>query len=350
MSRVLLFNTDLEIGGTPTVVRELARRLPEHGCAVEVACLGRHGPTAEQIVGDGGTVHAFGVGLRQLPGAVSRLRNLVKSGQFDAVLSFLVHANVVAALARRRGDGVRWWQSIQTTQPRPRWHWLAQRWAARRSDGFIVPSESIRDAAKLRSGVDFDRVHVLPNGVDAADVAKEARPPRDPASVLRVGFLGRLDPVKRVPLLVEAMRQVERAELHIFGDGPDRAAVELARRGMANVRLHGFADRRAAFEQMDVLCLPSLAEGFPMVVIEAMAAGVPVVGTDAPGLRDAIVHDETGLLFDEAGVDPIATALRDLRDHPDRAATRATAAVAHVREHLTWQSIVPRYAALLNRA
>ena len=321
MRRALLFTTDLEIGGTPTVVRELARRLPACGCATEVACLGRLGPTARQIVGDGGTVHAFDVGLLQLPSAVRRLRRLVKSGGFDAVLSLLVHANAVAALARRRGDRVRWWESIQTTQPTPRWHWRVQRWAARRADGFVVPSESIRAVAEARSGIDPRRVHVLPNGVDAADVAEHARPPRDPSSVLRVGFLGRLDPVKRVPMLVEAMRHVDRAELHVFGDGPERAAVERAKRGTTNVTLHGFADRLAALEQIDVLCLPSIAEGFPMVLVEAMAAGVPTIGTDAPGIRDAIVDGETGLLFASDGLAPLVSALRQVRDDPAAAAT-----------------------------
>ncbi len=342
MSRVLLFNTDLEIGGTPTVVRELARRLPACGVDIEVACLGRFGPTAEQIAGDGGTVHALNARVRQLPSAVQRLRNLVKLEKFDTVLSFLVHANTVAALARRKDDGVHWWQSIQTTQPTPRWHWRVQRWAGRRAEGFIVPSQSIRAVARQRSGIEPARVHVLPNGVDAADVVEQARPPRDPTSVLRVGFLGRLDPVKRVPLLVEAMRDLDRVELHVFGDGPDRKNI-----AGPHVHLHGFTDRHAALDQIDALCLPSIAEGFPMVIIEAMAAGLPVVGTDAPGIRDAIVDGETGLLFGSDGAGPIASALRRVRDHPTEAATRAAHALYRVRVLWTWQSIVPFYAKLL---
>lgn len=351
MGRILLFNTDLELGGTPTVVRELARRLP-----ADVACLGRFGPVAEQIAEqDEGHVTAFNLRPRNALTAVRRLRQLVAEREVEVVLSFLVHANVIAALARRKGDGVvgvvgvRWVQSIQTTQPTPRWHWRAQRWAAKRADAFIVPSASIREAAKLRSNIDLDRVAVIPNGVDITDIVLEPRPPRDPAGVLRVGFLGRLDPVKRVPLLVRAVRSLERVELHIFGDGPDRPSVEAAAEGMQNVKLHGLTDRVVALAAIDVLCLPSLAEGFPMVLVEAMAAGVPVIGADAPGIRDAL-NPQTGRIIEmPAGqeVASLAAALAEVRDDPASATHRAAAALQHVHNHLTWQHLVPRYREVL---
>ena len=123
--RILLFVTDLEIGGTPTVVRELATRLndPPH-VEIEVACLKGWGPVAGQIRDAGIPVTAFGVtSPLQLPRAVRQLRALVRERSIDTVFSFLVHANVVAGLASRHLDGVRVLQSIQTIQIKPRWHW-----------------------------------------------------------------------------------------------------------------------------------------------------------------------------------------------------------------------------------
>ena len=340
MSCVLLLNTDLEVGGTPTVVRELARRLPDESMRVEVACLGRFGPVAEQIAADGGRVTAFDLKAWQMPLAVSKLRRLVREREIDAVLSFLVHANVVAALASRRLRGVRWLQSIQTTQPYPRWHWRAQRWAAKHAAGFIVPSRSIADAARDRSGIDPSRVTVIPNAVDAADMADKPRPPRDAASVLRVGFLGRLDPIKNVPDLVRAVLPLANVELHVFGDGPDRGRVEAAANGSPKVTVHGFTDRGEALSQIDVLCLPSSAEGMPMVLIEAMAAGVPVVGRNAPGIRDVINDGETGLLF-VAG--EIASTLVRVRDEREVAVSRASLALEAVRESYLWDRVIPQY-------
>ena len=342
--RLLLFNTDLEPGGTPTVVRELARRLRTCETDVEVACLGRSGPVAREIERDGGRVTAFDLGVRGLRSAVRRLRELVLDRRIDVVLSFLVHANTVASLARRTGDGVRWWQSVQTTQPRPRWHWHAQRLAARRADGFIVPSESVAEVAARRSGIDRRRVVVIPNGVEESDVSTFPRLPPPPTVPLRVAFLGRLDPVKRVPLLVRAVRSLDGVELDVYGEGPDRANIEAAAAGMTNVRLHGHTARERALATAGVLVLPSEAEGFGLALIEAMAAGVPVVGADVPGIRDVIRHGETGLL---ASPDTLADAIASVRDDPAAATGRATAALAWVRAQRTWQAVVPRYREVL---
>ena len=341
MTRLLLFNTDLEPGGTPTVVRELARRLRTCETEVEVACLGRLGPVAAEIERDGGRVTAFGLDVRGLRSAVRRLRALVRDGEFDVVLSFLVHANTVAALARQSGDGVRWWQSVQTTQPRPRWHWHAQRLAARRADGFVVPSESVAEVAASRSGIDRRRTVVIPNGVEESDVATFARSSTTP---LRVAFLGRLDPVKRVPLLVRAVRSLDGVELDVYGEGPDRGNIEAAAAGMTNARLHGHTARERALATAGVLVLPSEAEGFGLALIEAMAAGVPVVGADVPGVRDVIRHGETGLL---ASPDGLADAIASVRDDPAAATRRAEAALRWVRAERTWQAVVPRYREVL---
>ena len=342
--RVLLFVTDLEIGGTPTVVRELARRLPGDGFEVDVACLAGVGPTGRTIERDGGEVVGFGCGVRQLPTAVRRLRRLVRDGRYDVVLSLLVHANVVAALARRPRDGVggvRWWQSIQTTQPRPRWHWHAQRWAARSAEGIVVPSSSVAAAAAQRSGVAMQRTHILANGIDADDIVAVPRT-RTGGGPLRVVFLGRLDPVKRVPMLIEAVRDTPGVTLDVYGDGPERPRLE----AMAGdrVRLHGTTPRDTALADADLLVLPSEAEGFGLVLIEAMAAGVSVAGADAPGIRDVIRGGETGLLFTPG---TLRQTLAAVRDDAAAARERAARALVDVRERFTWQAIIPQYRRLL---
>src|SRR5690349_3370956 len=99
MRRILLLITDLEIGGTPTVVRELAVRLhAPPGVHVEVACLAKWGPVADQPREAGIEVTALGAkgawDLRILP----RFVRLVREHRIDTVFSFLMHANVVAAI------------------------------------------------------------------------------------------------------------------------------------------------------------------------------------------------------------------------------------------------------------
>src|SRR4051812_26432734 len=116
--RLLLLITDLEIGGTPTVVRELALRLRASSAVdVYVGCLKGFGPVAMELQRAGVPVKSFtAASVMDLPAVVGELRAYVRDQQIDTVLSFLIHANTVAAMASRGVTGMRWLQSIQTTQ------------------------------------------------------------------------------------------------------------------------------------------------------------------------------------------------------------------------------------------
>jgi len=143
--RILLLITDLEIGGTPTVVRELATRLNDPpNVVVDVACLKRRGPVADQLQAAGVDVTSFDAAHAwQLPATVRRLRELVRQRNIETVFSFLIHANTIGALASREMPGVRFLQSIQTVQPRPRWHWWVQRHVHQRADKVVGPSTAV---------------------------------------------------------------------------------------------------------------------------------------------------------------------------------------------------------------
>ena len=354
--RILLLITDLEIGGTPTVVRELATRLHRPpGVHVEVACLSKWGPVADQIRDAGVTVTAFDATRSwQLPRVVGRLRRLVREHSIDTVFSFLVHANAVAAIAKPFCQGVRFLQSIQTTQPDPPWHWKLQRAAHRAAEKVVVPSRSVAEVAQKWSRVPPDKIAVIPNAVDPDEF--DLAPAPEPSLPFSIGFIGRLDPVKRVTLLLEALEIdddddhfTDLFHIEIYGDGPERATIERRARELGlsgRVTLHGpVADPKAALKGLHVLALPSIAEGFGLVLIEAMAAGVPVVAADVPGIRDVVRHQETGLL-----VDP--TRRRTFRAHLFGAAhvfreKLVENGLREVRERFSWDVVLPQYRALL---
>lgn len=351
MRRILLFITDLEIGGTPTVVRELALRLREAGrVEVEVACLKGWGPVADQIRSAGIVVTALGAQRAwQLPQMARRLRELVRARGIDTVFSFLVHANVVAAMASRKLRGVRFIQSIQTVQPRPRWHWWAQRWAARRAERIVAPSQGIVEFARERK-IDHVAFEVIPNAVDLAafERVEVFRGPR-----IRVGYLGRLDPAKSPAVLPRALEatEIKEAELHYFGDGPERRTIEAVAQGMEDrVFLHGAVVRpQEALRQMDVLWLPSCVEGFGLVLIEAMASGVPVVACAAGGVLDVVKDGENGLLVaaDAHAHRGFAGSLRRLRDEPELRRRLIENGLRTVHERYTWDTVLPRYRGVL---
>jgi glycosyltransferase involved in cell wall biosynthesis len=349
----LLLITDLEIGGTPTVVRELALRLRRPGeVHVEVACLSRWGPVARQLDEAGVPVIALGATrATQLPRVVRRVRRLVRDGQIDTVISFLVHASVVAALASNAWARVRLVQSIQTTQPTPRWHWWVQRFAQRAADCIVVPSRAVARIAADRCDDEPVRIPIIPNAIDSQEFARANVFRTAP---LRIGFLGRLDPVKRVDALIRAVARLndEPIECHIFGDGPQRAALErLARSvGMSKrIFFHGQVEiPQDALGRMDVLVLPSRHEGFGLVLIEAMAAGIPVIAAAGGGALDVVRHRVNGLLVDPDDPEPeIAARILDLMRDGDLRNRLIEGGLRTVREKFSWDVVLPQYRRLL---
>jgi len=356
--RILLLITDLQIGGTPTVVRELAIRLHEPGTVeIEVACLASAGPVVDQLRAAGVHVTTLGAdSALNVIGATSRLVTLIRQRHYDTVLSFLVHANTVAAIASRFCRRTRFIQSIQTTQPRPRWHWLMQSLAQHAADRIIVPTESTARVAMDRAHVPARKLAVIPNAIDVDSFERSPVPLESPRPY-PVGFIGRLDAVKRVPMLVQqlhAMRQTFPAtpvHLHIFGEGDQRwpIAAEIERLHLKrDVTMHGaVASPQIALKQIGVLVLPSIAEGFGLVLIEAMAAGVPVVATNVPGIRDVVRHEQTGLLVDPNDTMALAFAVMRVIEDAELRTRLIEAGLREVRERFGWSRVIEQYRAAL---
>ncbi len=348
--RILLLITDLEIGGTPTVVRELAIRLREAGrLDVEVACLSSWGPVADQLQAAGVTVTALDArGIASLPLTLFRLVRLIYRGRFDTVFSFLVHANLMAALASAFCP-VRLLQSIQTTQPNPKWHWWLQRIVQVAADAIVVPSPSAAQVARQWANVPAERVVVIPNAVDVASFDEIAASRRLPAEPFQIGFIGRLDPIKRVEDLVASMTcwQPSKAHLHIFGDGPQQPHIkrEIEKLGLATqVTLHGAIPRpHEALASLDVLVLPSDAEGFGLVLIEAMAAGVPVVATRVPGIQDVVEDGKTGLLAPPRSPQALRAAASMACLNREWRESSTAAARSDVQRRFAWDPVLHQY-------
>lgn len=346
--RLLLLNTDLELGGTPTVIRELALRLHNPPTLhVEVACLGKWGPIADQLKHAGREVTALGArGISDL-WILRRLIDLIHSRKIDTVLSFLVHANSIAAAARPACGNVRFFQSIQTTQAYPAWHWRVQRFVHHAAEKIIVPSPSVARAAMERARVAARKIITIPNAIDPADFSPSPIPALNPRPY-PIGFLGRLDPVKMVPDLIQAVGLLgDLVHLHIFGEGPERETVQRAIRlqNLENrVTLHGSVPGpQAALSRIGLLVLPSISEGMPMVLIEAMAAGVPVIGRRVPGVTDVITDGQTGLLAPTLLIPDLAETIKRLVNDTHLRTQLIHNATNEVRSKYTWDKVLSQY-------
>ncbi len=353
--RILLLITDLKIGGMPFILRDLAIRLARQTRAtIEVACLSPWGPVADQLRDASVRVTALSAGGPADVRVFPRLVRLIRGGQFDTVFSFLVHANAAAAVASMACRDVRFLQCIQTTQPEPRWHWKAQALAHHAAEKIAVPSESVVQVLQDWSNVPADKLAVIPNAIDVADFTPSPVPMRNPQpSPYPVGFIGRLDPVKCIPDLLRAVELLGRTiELHVFGEGAERPHIEaeIARLRVGDrVTLHGaIAAPQDALSRVGLLVLPSLAEGFGRVLIEAMAAGVPVVATNVAGIRDVVRDGRTGVLVPAHAPEQLAAAIRRVVDDRELRAYLIASGAADVRARFGWDTVLAQYARLLD--
>lgn len=213
---------------------------------------------------------------------------------------------------------------------------------------FEVVSESTRDEL-VRMGVAADRISVVHNGLDAGIIdAPIDLAQKDPGLII---YLGRLKKYKNVDHLIQAMAivraEVPGARLMILGTGDRRRALEALSRSLGlgeAVRFTGYVsaeEKVRLLSRAEVAAFPSSKEGWGITVIEANARGVPVVATRVPGLRDAVVDGETGLLVPLGDRKAMAWALIGLlRDREERERLAGNA-MARSR-HYTWEDTARR--------
>jgi glycosyltransferase involved in cell wall biosynthesis len=196
----------------------------------------------------------------------------------------------------------------------------------RHFNGVIAVSERMKRDL-VEKGVDAGRIQVIANAIQiepAADGEETRRTTRARIGIgpedFVFGFVGRLSEEKGLRYLLEAFRQCKpgdgRWRLVLVGDGPQRGALEKTVHDLglvAKVAFAGFqSDTAAWYHAMDAFVLPSLTEGTPMVVLEAMAHGVPVIATSVGGLPAVIASGENGILVRPAQPSELLGAMRSI--------------------------------------
>jgi glycosyltransferase involved in cell wall biosynthesis len=232
---------------------------------------------------------------------------------------------------------------------------LLARWV---TDRVISVSSELRE--HLERYMDPGKVVVIPNGLDTCRVSSRLSPREAkerlglPASCRTVGYAGRLEPVKRLDLFLAAAKLISasmpEARFLIVGDGSEANPLrEIARAtGLEKVVL--FLGHRDdiydVLRALDVFVLCSDHEGLPMVLLEALYLGVPVVARAVGGITDVILDGVTGILTDSSTPEPLAQACVDLLTDAERRERLSAAAVASVSEKFTADRNADQVAAL----
>src|ERR671937_595478 len=323
--RVLMTITLGGVGGAGTYVASL---LPALAAEYDVT-LATHGEGP--VVAAARAAGIEHVPLRHVRWPINPLRDLLGLVEFVRVCRRLrpmvVHANTSKAgllgLAAARVTGVP--VRIFTAHGWPfhsysgaaRLHRWVHRLINRLATVIVCVSESELHFGNEAGVCSPEKTVVIYNGVDV-DAAVHADPGREPACVVSVG---RLKEPKQFTTFVRAIAKLEKRDVNalIVGEGPDRGEIEreIDRLGVRDrVVLTGERDDvPRLLADAGVFVLSTRAEGLPLSVLEAMAAGLPVVASDIGASRELVVDGETGFLFPRGNVDALATALeRLLRD------------------------------------
>jgi len=353
---VALAITDLDIGGAERALVALATGLDRRRWLPSVVALGGEGALAGPLREAGIAVECLDVDRRRPARAIGALVGTLRRARPRLVQSFLFHANVASKLAGPLAGRPWVVGGLRVAERRKRWHLALDRLTSRLSTGSVCVSEGVRRFSSEPGGIAADRLVVIPNGVDPAPFDRAGGVDRAalgvPAGAFLTLYVGRLDPQKGLGVLLDAASEVIEARpdwhLALAGDGPEREA--LRARPVAHPdrvrRIHWLGRRDdvpSLLKSADLLVLPSLWEGMPNVVLEAMAARRPVVASAVEGTEDLVEPGRTGWLVPPGDAGALASALRDAASDPGRLRRYGEAGRARVEAEFTPGRVVRAY-------
>ena len=308
-------------------------------------------------------LHVPGIGMRAQPDSLARalLEDLRSHGddahRFDVVDAHYFYPDGVAAarvaaqlglplVISARGSDI----NLIAQKPFARRRMLE---AAKKADALIAVSSAL--ALRMASlGMPAARIHVLRNGVDPVVFFPESKAEARARLGLReraryVLGVGNLVAEKGFDLLVRAVAKLPDARLLLVGEGGLRGTLHALAQKLAPGRVEFWgnmpqSDLRLAYSAADVLGLPSLREGWPNVVLEAIACGLPVVASNVGGIPEIVGEDAPAMLVDTRAPDAWADAL-------DRVMSReyATDEIRTYALHFGWDEVVAAQCALYER-
>ena len=307
----------------PYPVHWIPRRLPPLRRYARGAVMAARAARRADVVYSTGMIGRTRVGA--LLGRAPRVLKLTGDPAYERAVRYGLTTQPLDAFQRSRGLRPRALKAVRSA-------------ALSGASLYLCPSESLRGIASRWGLVPPDRIRVLPNPVSTPAVGDREELRR------RYGFTGptlvaagRLVPQKALGAALEALQQCEGVDLVLAGDGPERDGLQALARELgleARTRFLGALPRETVFELLaaaDAVLLSSSWENFPHAVVEGLAAGTPVIATDAGGVGEIVEDGVNGLLVPPRDPDALAAAIRRYLGEPGlegrlRAAARASVA------------------------
>ncbi|MDI6852731.1 MAG: glycosyltransferase [Deltaproteobacteria bacterium] len=351
----------LPVGGAEALVAAVVRGLDAGRFDVQAATIGPAGVIGEELRRAGYPVHALGLSLKKDPDLkiIHRIRQLLKHLRPDILHTHLYHPNYYGRLAAL-GMGLKGVvASIHNVYTRRKFHrrlWnFLLSWT---TDRIVAVSPQVRRDVLVYDAVPPSRLDLLPNGINLAaldiQVSREAAKAQLGVNGLCLGAVGRLEEQKGHALLLEAfpavIAEVGDITLLLAGDGKlrpnlERQAEDLGITGRVKF-LGTRRDMPLVYRAMDIMALPSLWEGLPLALLEAMGAGLPVVASRVGGVKDVISDGINGRLIPAGDPQALAAAIVELSRRPDRRTAMGNAAQETIKKRFSQEVMLQKLAEL----
>jgi len=359
--RVLHLVATLLPGGSEFSVLRLAAAPDTTRYLVRVAWLRGEPLLADEFRAAGIEVVRFGMRGKFDPGCLLRLRRYIARERIDIVHTHMDLADFYGALAGRLGGA----RAVVATKHAPdefrtRRTWkrypflLLERLAYEMDDAVIVVSEGLRTFLEKVERLPRRKMVVIGHGIEAtsypATRAEARRALGLPAHGPLIGAVGRLSPEKGQVVLLRALPAIlaafPRAACVVAGEGPARAQLEAETRRLGigdRVVLLGFRrDVPRVLAALDLFVQPSIYEGFGLSLLEAMAAGLPVVASRVGGIPEVVEDGRTGLLVPSQDPAALAAAIVRLLGDAEGAQRLGESAANHARERYSLSRVAER--------
>lgn len=357
MIRVAYVIPTLSVGGTETQLLYLVRGLvKDHD--VTVICTRFDGALSGDVRRLGGFVKVLDVRSGWDFRMRSRVAMWLRAHRVDILHTFMFGFDLFPNLAAHdAGVPVVISSRRQLATWRKRRHLWIQRKANAYVDCIVANSQAAAEFSIEQEQADPALFRVIPNGIAADAFVSNIDPHqtrerhRIPYNTHVVGIVANFSPVKDHELFVAMAGELLERRPDVFflmlGRGKRARAIEslIQRRGLADNfrRISTISEIADLYSVMSVSVLCSQVEGFPNVLIESMAAGVPVVAPNVGGINELVRHGETGLLAPSRTPTDLADAVCRILDNPAEAQHMSTAASAYVRAELSVDKMIDQY-------
>lgn len=340
--------TELDPGGAERALVQLVTRLDRQVWEPIVIALGPDTALSAELAAREITVHCLGAKGPRNFCILFPLIRILREFRPDILQTWLFHANILGRVAGVIARVPIIFSGIRVAEQSARWHWWWERLTRGLISHHVCVSHDVAQFAIKHHHLCESNVSVVPNGVDWERFA-HAQPanltmfgiPTGCRTILGVGRLHHQKGWLNLFSAIEPLLQVDSAlHLLILGEGPQRATLETwisERKLNEQIHLPGWrAEVADVMRACELLVLASHWEGMPNVILEAMAAGLPVVATDVTGVAETMPEDQRTFLVKPNDTESLRWGIESLLSDPAAARRLAVALQLHAKKEFTW--------------